>query len=111
MRWALGVLVFFAGPLWAQSVTLPASVTVPPGRMATVQMAYEGDDFRYQVSPNLDSFREYDPDPKKVRLRVIGYPAADGQSYQGQVIAVAAKAGKLSDLGVCTVQGRTRRRP
>jgi hypothetical protein len=97
----LSLLLLFQSVARAQSVTMPAQVTVPAGRLASVQISYDGDDLKFDVPSSLDSFREYDPDPKKVRLKIIGYPAADNKPYQARIIAVTAKAGKLSDFAVC----------
>lgn len=82
----------------AQTVKMPTEVKALSGRMAAVKIEYDGDDVKWFVSPELDVFREYSADPKDVRLRVLGYTRG-----QFQVIAIAAKAGKLSDFAVCTV--------
>ena len=82
----------------AQSVELPKTLSVEAGRLGAVAVKYDGDDVKYAVDPQLDAFREYDPDPKVIRLRVQGFREG---TYR--VIAVAAKGGRLSDFAVCTV--------
>src|SRR5262245_35161192 len=82
----------------AQSVKLPDSVAVTPGRLAAVTVEYDGNDVRWRVSSDLDVFREYDPDPRRIRLRLIGY--APGRY---ELSAIACKGGKLSDFAVCII--------
>jgi hypothetical protein len=75
-----------------QSVKMPAEVQVQPGRLASVQIQYDGDDFAYDViGDGIDAFREYDPDPHVVRLRLI--------VYQPGVCHVYAAASKAADKG------------
>jgi hypothetical protein len=92
------VALLLAASAAAQSVKLPDAVTVAPGRLAAVAVEYDGDDVRWRVSSDLDVFREYDPDPRKIRLRVIGY--APGRY---ELSAVACKGGKLSDFAACVI--------
>ncbi len=99
MRYIFSILIFLlASAASAQSVKLPAEIKVQPGRLASVLIEYDGDDVRWTTPPELDVFREYDPDAKKIRLRLIGYTA--GKSY---LHAVAAKGGKLSDFATCLI--------
>lgn len=88
----------WAAPLKGQSVKLPEKVEVAVGRLAAVKIEIDGDDFKYATPMDLDCFREYDPDPKVIRLRLIGYAPGKHQLY-----AVACKGGKLSEFAVCTV--------
>lgn len=83
---------------WAQTVTMPQTVPVSTGRLAVVDMTYDGDDFKYTVPPELDAFREYTTDPKHVRLRVLGY-----QAGIFRIQAVTCKGGKLSEFGSTAV--------
>ena len=87
-----------AGIAAAQSVKLPDAVTVAPGRLAAVAVEFDGDDVRWRVSADLDVFREFDPDAKKIRLRLIGY--APGRF---ELCAVACKGGKLSEFATCVI--------
>lgn len=81
-----------------QSVKLPDTITVAPGRLAAVTIEYEGDDVRWRVSADLDVFREYDPDTQRIRLRLIGY--APGRY---ELSAIACKGGKLSEFATCVI--------
>jgi hypothetical protein len=85
-------------PLLGQTVTMPAELKVDNGRLGSVLITYDGEDFRYVADSALDVFREYDPDIKKVRLRVIGYK--DG-TYT--IKAIAVKGGKLGEFTDCKV--------
>lgn len=83
----------------APSVKLPAEIKVAVGRLAAVSVEHVGSDVRWDVPPELDVFREYDPDAAKVKLRLIGYVAG-----KHRIIAVAcSKEGKLSEFAVCIV--------
>lgn len=97
-RFALAALLLFAGTLQAQSVKLPAEVKVATGRMAAVAIDYDGDAIQWDTPPELDCFREYDPDPKKVRLRFIGYVPG-----KYRLLAIACKGSKLSDFAACSI--------
>jgi len=99
------LLLLFAAPAWGQKVTLPPEVKVQPGRLAAVTVEWEGDDLKYVTPPELDVFREFDPDVKKVRLRLIGYAAG-----KYTIVAVAAKSdplvankARLSEFATCIV--------
>jgi hypothetical protein len=81
-----------------QTVTLPEKVLIPNGRLGSVPIVYEGDDVKWTASPELDVFREYDADPKKIRLRVMAHQ--DGVYY---VKAIACKGGKMSEFATCDV--------
>ena len=81
-----------------QTVKLPTEVKVAPGRLAAILVEWDGDDLRWDVPPELDCFREYDPDPKRVRLRLVGY--APGKY---RLLAVSCKAGKLSEFVSCAI--------
>jgi hypothetical protein len=80
------------------SVTMPATIQVAAGRLARLQIAYDGDDFQYSAPAALDVFREYDPSSQAVTLRLIGYEAG---TYD--VVAVTCKGGKLSAFGRCAI--------
>jgi len=95
---SLSLTFLLATTASAQSVKLPDAVAVAPGRLAAVTVEYDGDDLRWRVSSDLDVFREFDPDPRKIRLRLIGY--APGRY---ELTAVACKGGKLSDFAVCVI--------
>jgi hypothetical protein len=98
------VALVLAGPLLGAdpapppAVVLPAEVRADVGRLAAVKVEYAGEDLRYDVPPELDCFREYDPNPKVWRLRLIGY--APGKY---RLLAVTCGGGRLSDFASCTV--------
>lgn len=99
-RWAL-LALFVVSPCWGQSVKLPAELKADRGRLIRVPVTYEGDDVAWRIDARLDSFREYDPDPKSVRLVVLIPPnVADGEY---ELAAIAAKGGKLSTFSVCKI--------
>ncbi len=71
----------------------PAEVAVPVGRLARVPIELEGDEFRYAfLGEDSDAFREFDPDPRRVVLRVVGYTPRIVY-----VVAYARKGEALSD--------------
>lgn len=90
---AVVVLLLLAAHSAAQ-IKGPQEVTVAVGRLASVPLAVDGDESDYQVlGSDVDAFREYTPDPKQIRLRLIGY--APGTSY---VVVASTKGGKLQPL-------------
>lgn len=98
-------------------VTIPATVDVMAGRLASVTIESNGDVRWKMLGDELDSFREYDPDATKIRLRFIAYDVAKarGSRYsdplivaQAYLVATAVKDGKQTDIASCTV---TFRRP
>ena len=91
-------LLFSCSMGFSQTVKLPESVKVQPGRLATVKIEYDGDDVKWIVDSKLDIFREYTTDPKQIILRLQGF-----ERGTFQVIAVSCKLGKLSDFAVCLV--------
>lgn len=90
--------LLFASISFGQSVTLPARVEVEPGRLAGVIVQWEGDDINWIASPELDVFREYDPDPAVVRLRVLS-----AKTGTFKIVAVTCKDKKLSPWASCEV--------
>lgn len=85
--------ILLALPAAAQ-VKGPQDITVQVGRLASVPLTVDGDESDYQVlGDQVDAFREYSPDPKQIRLRLIGY--APGTSY---VVVSSQKAGKLQPM-------------
>jgi hypothetical protein len=99
MRFLSAIAVLFSCSAgFSQTVKLPETVKVLPGRLASVKIEYDGDDVKWVVDKQLDIFREFTTDPKQILLRLQGFERG---TYQ--VIAVACKAGKLSDFAVCLV--------
>lgn len=89
---AVAVLALAAIPVAAQ-VRGPSEITVPVGRLASVPLTIDADEADYTILGDIDGFREYDPDPKKLKLRVIGY--TNGTAY---VVVSSQKGGKLQPL-------------
>lgn len=82
--------LILAAPAVGQ-VSGPSEVTVPVGRLAPLPLTVEGGQFDYLILGDaLDGFREYDPDPKRLRLRIIGY--SPGTAW---VVVSSFNAGKL----------------
>lgn len=79
LRWgsrSLAMLTLFllAGALQGQVPAIPAAVSVPVGRLSTITIQSPAGPPKYSVVGTAnDKFREYDPDPNKVILRIIGY--------------------------------------
>jgi hypothetical protein len=89
MRTLLLALALVA-PCVAQ-VKGPDAITVPVGRLATVPLTVDADEADYLIlGADCDGLREYDPDPKKLKLRIIGY--SPGVAW---VVVNSAKGGKL----------------
>ena len=79
-------------------VKMPEKVEVAIGRFARIKIETNGKTIRWMVPPELDSFREYDPDPAVIRLVVVGY--SDGQY---RIWAYTALGDVPSDPAICTV--------
>lgn len=92
------LLLSLAQPSMAE-VKGPREVAVPVGRLATVPLTVDGDESDYQIlGTEVDAFREYTPDPKQIKLRVIGYQP--GTAY---VVVASQKGGKLQPLFTVTL--------
>lgn len=115
---ALVVWGVWAGAAAAQTVSVPAEMKVKPNRIARVQISYDGDDLKWSSDPNVDVIREYDPDPKLVKLAVFarlperqsGCQCGAGCKCGGRggdvsyyVFATAVKDGKMSEVARCKV--------
>ena len=97
-RASLLLALLLATPAPGQSVKLPPEIKVKAGRLAAITVEWSGDDVAWTAAPQLDVFREYDPDPKIVRLRVIGY-----ENGTFPLTAVVCKDKKLSPFALCNV--------
>ena len=72
----------------------PSEIKIPANRLAVVPLEIDADESEHTVvGVDCDAFREYDPDPKKLRLRVIGY-----KPTVAWVVVSSAKAGKLQPM-------------
>jgi hypothetical protein len=92
-------LVLFLGSLACGQTRGPAEINVPTGRLASVPIVLDADESDYVIlGANVDGLREYDPDPKKLRLRVIGYEP--GVAW---IVVSSQKGGKLQGVYTCKV--------
>ncbi len=97
----LGLIMLFilTGELFGQTLTIEDKIEVKTGRMASVTIKSDGKTTSYTVVPNenLDIFREYDPDPSVIKLRLLSY--TNGTFY---IVATTTLNDKI-DTKVCTV--------
>ena len=99
MRTTAAIILLAIASAVSGQVRGPAEVVVPVGRLASIPIVLDADESDYVIlGANVDGLREYDPDPRKLRLRVIGYEA--GIAY---VVVSSQKAGKLQAVYVCKV--------
>jgi hypothetical protein len=98
---ALLILLLLPLAGWGQQVKLPFELKVERGRLVQLAIEYDGDDVKWIMPRELDAFREYDPDPKKIRLRILAPAATKDGTYD--LIAIAVKAGKLSEFARCSL--------
>ncbi len=97
---SLMVLFLFSGISFGQTVTIEDKVVTQPGRLASVTIKSDGKATSYVVLPseNLDIFREYDPDPTVIKLRLLSY--ANGTFY---IVANTTLNDKIASK-TCVVQ-------
>ena len=88
------------------AIMAPPDVSVARGDLAAVRVTWVGDDFKYQASPGLNTFREYDPDPKACALRCMSQTAGD---YA--ITCIACQGGKLSEFVTIRVKVGTAPQP
>lgn len=83
----------------ASAQTVPDKVVTQAGRMAGITITTDGDDLAWTVAPptNVDVFREYDPNPNVIKLRILSY--SNGVYY----IVVSQTKDKKITQKVCTV--------
>lgn len=80
MRWLGTFLLGLVFCTFSFADVVPTDITVPVGRLGLVVVDSGGKPVAYEVvGDNLDCFREYDPDPNKIRLRLVGY--STGTAY------------------------------
>ncbi len=81
------------------TILIPETIQLETDNLGSLVIEWGGDSFDYAVRPStLGVFREYDPDPLKVRLRILC--RAEGVYY---IHAVACKAGKMTGIRTCKV--------
>lgn len=82
------------------SVTMPEKLTVKAGRMAQIEITYDGADPKFVVfGKDVDTFQEFTTKPNTILLRVLPY--ADKQEIT--VIAWCVKDNKSSAPAVCKI--------
>ncbi len=61
-------------PAVLPTVKMPAEIKITPGRLASLVIESNGKVTKFGcLSPEVDVFREYDPEANKIRVRVIAY--------------------------------------
>ncbi len=98
---AILLLLLWPALCWGQTVRLPAELKVERGRLVALTVEYDGDDVKWIMPKELDAFREYDPDPRKIRLRLLAPASTKDGMYD--LIAIAVKGGKLSEFARCVL--------
>lgn len=99
--WIALAFLSLANSLAAQTVKVPEKVETQVGRLAAITIESDGKETQWVVVPSgeVDAFREYDPDPKIMRVRVISYRNG---SYT--LVAWTAKGDKPSRPATCVIQ-------
>ena len=96
------VVALVAVSTGAGQITGPSEVIVPPGRLAQIVVKADADKAKYRVLGAFDAFREYDPTPNQLSIRVQ-FPLESRPGSVGYVTVAAVKDGELLDLYVCKV--------
>lgn len=100
------LLLLFPLAALAQEVKMPQSVKLTRGRMVSIELTHDGDDFKWSVPSELDVFRGWSDDPKTVVLLVMAPLETRDGTYQ--IFAVCTKVvegkAKLSPFQSCLVQ-------
>lgn len=94
------ILIFLLnGISYSQTVVIDEKIVTKAGRMAAVTIKTDGKATNWIVMPpdNIDIFREYDPDPTVIKLRLLSY--ANGTFY---IIANTTLNDKITTK-ICTV--------
>jgi hypothetical protein len=87
-------LVFLTCSLACGQGKGPASIDVPIGRVATIPIQVNGEEFQYDVLGGdvFDAWREFSA-PNELRIKALGH--ANGTGY---IVVSSVKAGKLQPL-------------
>lgn len=93
------LILAFSGIASAQTIIMDEKVVTQAGRMASITIKSDGEDTAWTVAPptNVDVFREYDPNPNVIKLRMLSY--SNGAYY---IIASSTLNKKVSQK-VCVV--------
>lgn len=72
---AIAITLLSYGWAFGQSITIEDKIVTKAGRMASVTIKSDGKATAYTVVPaeGVDIFREYDPDPVIIKLRLLSY--------------------------------------
>lgn len=98
MAVTLLLVLVTAGQVQAQP-TIPSTLSVAPGKLATLTITTSGNKCKWRViGAPIDSFREYTPDTDSITLRLIAYE--NGTAY---LLAWSAKDSLPSDAAVCVI--------
>ena len=97
---SLIAILLLQGISFGQSISIEDKVEVKAGRMASVTIKADGKATSYVALPNenLDIFREYDPDPAIIKLRLLSY--TNGTYY---IVASTTLNDKIA-MKTCVVQ-------
>lgn len=100
MKPAVSVALFLllAPAALAQTVKVPPKLEGPAYRLLSLAVESDGKATRWIASDGLDVFREFDPDPKVIRLRLIAY-----QDGLYKIHFVTAKGDALSEFATTAV--------
>lgn len=96
---ALGVMLLLASAAFGQTVTVPDKLEVKTGRLARVEITYDGKDPRYViVGKDVDSFQEHTSKPNVIVLRILAY-----EDQKIALIAWCVKGDVSSEPGECLI--------
>lgn len=72
--WSAILILILGITAQAQSVKVPPKLEATANRLSTLNVEWDGDDIKWTYDDkNLAVFREYDPDSKKIVLKVLPY--------------------------------------
>ena len=87
------LLILVASTAQAQTISMEDKVVTQSGRMASITIQSDGDATTWLIVPptNVDVFREYDPNPNVIKLRLLSY--TNGSYY---IVASSTSNKKVS---------------
>lgn len=97
---AIAIMLILTPYGFGQTITIEDKIVTKAGRMASVTIKSDGKAIIYTVVPpeGVDIFREYDPDPVIIKLRLLSY--ASGTYY---IVASTTLNDKIATK-TCVVQ-------
>lgn len=91
--------VLLSSVSFGQTVKMPTDIQANTGRLAKVEIVYDGNDPHVLVlGKEVDSFREQTDKPQTISLRILSYV-----DQEVTVLAWCVKGDKSSEPGVCKV--------